>query len=67
MIVQLKNFILSYLRTIYLFEANKNQKKLKIKNFKLKIYKEFSSIKNKDLKKFLNFQKKKDFEKNNIY
>ncbi len=67
MIAQLKNLILSYLRTIYLFEANKNQKKLKIKNFKLKIYKKFSSIKNKDLKKFLNFQKKRDFEKNNIY
>ena len=61
MIVQLKNFILSYVRTIYLFEANKNRKKLKIKNFKLKIYKKFSSIKNKDLKKFLNFQKKKRF------
>jgi len=67
MIVQLKNFILSYVRTIYLFEANKNQKKLRIKNFKLKIYKKFSSIKNKDLKKFLYFQKKRDFEKNNIY
>ena len=61
MIAQLKNLILSYLRTIYLFEANKNQKKLKIKNFKLKIYKKFSSIKNKDLKKFLNFKKKKRF------
>ena len=56
MIAQLKNFILSYFRTIYLFEANKNQKKLKIKNFKLKIYKKFSSIKDKNLKKFLNFQ-----------
>ena len=61
MIEQLKNFILSYIRTIYLFEANKNQKKLRIKNLKLKIYKKFSSIKNKDLKKFLNFQKKKRF------
>ena len=67
MILQLKNFILSYVRTIYLFEANKNRKKLRIKNFKLKIYKKFSSVKNKDLKKFLNFQKKRDFEKNNIF
>ena len=63
MITQFKNFILSYFRTIYLFEANKNQKKIKIKNFKLKIYKKFSSIKDKDLKKFLNSQQKKRFKK----
>ena len=67
MIAQLKNFILSYFRTIYLFEANKNQKKLKIKNFKLKIYKKFSSIKDKDLKKFLNSQQKKRFQKNQYF
>ena len=67
MIAQLKNFILSYFRTIYLFEANKNQKKLKIKNFKLKIYKKFSSIKDKNLKKFLNSQQKKRFQKKQYF
>ena len=67
MIAQLKNFILSYFRTIYLFEANKNQKKLKIKNFKLKIYKKLSSIKDKDLKKFLNSQQKKRFQKKQYF
>ena len=67
MITRLKNFILSYFRTIYLFEANKNQKKLKIKNFKLKIYKKFSSIKDKDLKKFLNSQQKKRFQKKQYF
>ena len=67
MIKQLKNFILSYFRTIYLFEANKNQKKLKIKNFKLKIYKKFSSIKDKNLKKFLNSQQKKRFQKKQFF
>ena len=51
------------LRTIYLFEANKNQKKIKIKNFKLKIFKKFSSIKDRDLKKFLNSEQKKRFQK----
>ena len=64
MIKELKNFILSYFRTIYLFEANKNQKRLNLKNFKLKIYKKFSSIKNKNLKKFLNSDKKKRFREN---
>ena len=63
MIKELKNFILSYIRSIYLFEANKNQNKLNLKNFKLKIFKKFNSIKNKDLKKFLNFEKKKRFGK----
>ena len=61
MIKELKNFILCYFRTIYLFEANKNQKKLNFKNLKLKIYKRFSSIKNRDLKKLLNSDKKKRF------
>ena len=67
MITQLKNFILSYLRTIYLFEANKNQKKIKIKNFKLKIFKKFSSIKDRDLKKFLNSEQKKKISKKTIF
>ena len=63
MIVKIKNFILSYIRTIYLFEAKKNQKKLKFKHFKLKIYKKLSLIKDKDLKKHLNFHQRKRFQK----
>ena len=63
MIKQLKNIILSYTRTIYLFEANKNKKKLNLKDFKLKIFKKLNSIKNKDLINFLNFEKKKRFKK----
>jgi len=61
MIKKLKNFIFSYFRIIYLFEAKKNQRRLNLKNFELKIYKKFSSIKNKDLKKLLNSEKKKRF------
>ena len=64
MIKKLKNFILSYFRTIYLFEANKNQKRLNLKNFKLKIYKKFSTIKNKNFKKYLNYDKKKKVGEN---
>ena len=63
MIKQLKNIILSYTRTNYLFEANKNKKKLNLKDFKLKIFKKLNSIKNKDLINFLNFEKKKRFKK----
>ena len=63
MIRELKNLILSHIRTIYLFEGYKNQKRLNFKNFKLKIFKKFNSIKNEDLKKFLNFEKKKRFKK----
>ena len=62
MIKGLKNFILSYVRTIYLFEANTNKKRLNLKNFKFKVYKKFRSIKNKDLKKFLSYEKKKRFK-----
>ena len=67
MIEVLKNLILSYLRTIYLFEANKNQKKLNFKDIKLKIFKKFDSIKNKDLKKFLNTDKKNRFKKHQYF
>ena len=62
MIKGFKNFILSYVRTIYLFEANTNKKRLNLKNFKFKVYKKFRSIKNKDLKKFLSYEKKKRFK-----
>lgn len=61
MIKELKDCILTFFRTIYLFEANNNKKKLKFKNFKLVIIKKFFSIKNKDLKKSLNSEKKRRF------
>ena len=62
MIKKLKDFILSYIRTVYLYEAYKNRKKISFKNYKLKIFKNFHLIKNKDLKKRLNSDKKKRFK-----
>ena len=59
MIKDIKNYILSYLRTIYLFEATKNKKKLNFKDFKLLIFKKFQSIKDENLKNILNEEKKK--------
>ena len=54
MIKELKNYILSYLRTIYLFESTKNKKKLNFKGFKLVTFRKLQSIKDQNLKNLLN-------------
>ena len=66
MIRKFKDFILTFFRTIYLFEANNNKKKLKLKNFKLVIIRKFFSIKNEDLKKLIDSEKKKRFKKKKL-
>ena len=51
-------FILSYFRTIYIFESKKNDIFLTYKNFKLKKYDRLRSIKNKEMINYINQSKK---------
>ena len=61
----IKNFLLSFFRTIYIFQSKKNSKVFNFKNIKLKKYEKYKSIKNSWLKnhlkennKFKRFNKK---------
>tara|TARA_A100001015_G_C14947440_1_gene695241 strand:+ start:961 stop:1455 length:495 start_codon:yes stop_codon:yes gene_type:complete len=67
MIKELKNYILSYLRTIYLFESTKNKKKLNFKGFKLVTFRKFQSIKDQNLKNLLNKEKRKRFKDKQLF
>ena len=51
-------FILSNFRTVYVFESKKNKRYLKYKNFNLRLYNSFNSIKDQKLKKYLVKEKK---------
>ena len=63
MIRKIKNFILSRFRKIYLFEGKKNKKKIGFKNFKLKTFKKFQSIKDKKIINFIKLKKKRFVKK----
>ena len=67
MIKNLKNFknlILSHFRTIYLYEGIKNKRRLKYRNYKFFTFKKLKSIKDKNIIKFLNSEKKNRFKNN---
>ena len=55
----IKNFILARFRTICIFEAKRNNKKIKYKNLKLMKYDSFNLIKDAELKNYLIKEKKK--------
>ena len=67
MINKIKNVILSRFRTICLYEANKNKKKLKFIDFNLIIFRKFQSIKDKDKNQFKDLFKKKKRFRNKQY
>ena len=54
----IKNFILARFRTICIFEAKRNNKKIKYKNLKLMKYDSFNLIKDAELKNYLMKEKK---------
>ena len=58
MLEKIKNFILTRLRTVCIFESKKNKKLIKYKNFSLKKYNSFNLIKNTELKNILLKEKK---------
>ena len=58
MFEDIKNFILARFRTVCIFEAKRNNKKIKYKNLKLIKYDSFSLIKNDELKNYLIKEKK---------
>ena len=58
MFENIKNFILTRFRTIYIFEAKRNNKKIKYKNLKLIKYDSFNLVKNVELKNYLIKEKK---------
>ena len=65
MIKKLINNILSYFRTIYVFESKKNKKSLTYKDLKLKRYNKFGLINKRKLKDYINQEgKKKRFSHN---
>ena len=67
MIKELKNYILSNFRTIFLFEGVKNKKRLNYKDFKLIKFKKYQSIKDKNVLFLLNADKKKRFQNKNCF
>lgn len=67
MIKELKNYILSNFRTIFLFEGVKNKKRLNYKDFKLIKFKKYQSIKDKNVFFLLNADKKKRFQNKNCF
>ena len=58
MFEDIKNFILARFRTIYIFEAKRNNKKIEYKNLKLVKYDSFNLIKNSELRNYLIKEKK---------
>ena len=59
MINKIKNIILSHFRAICLYEAYRNKKKIKFKDFRLVIFRKFQSIKDKDINQFKDFYAKR--------